>query len=291
MGLRDRFSRSRKEPAGEVPGAGEEGSGAPDGGLSVAPADEMPTLVHGAPVPGTDGPEDQTFITPAQEFAAAPDGDPGAAGAPAFDEAHLQEVEVQPHPQPQPPSRPGFRERGRLRRRLRYLREVRELGYRDLGGLVLDQHRFQRPNEELVAGKVEAIEGLDREMRAIEHALNESTPYTELFIPGLSACPRCGALHGSDARFCPQCGLSFKGPRTVAGVGTPEQAPGAPPAPGYPPPPGGAAPGAYAPPPSPAPYPAPAPEPIPPAPPVEPAHGESQPPQETEVRPPGQPAE
>ncbi len=116
------------------------------------------------------------------------------------------------------PRRPGFRERGQLRRRLRFLREVRELGFRDLGGLVFDQHRFQRPNELLVHGKVDAIDAVDREIRAIEDALRNRTPYTELFIPGVSACQRCGALHGSDARYCPYCGLAFSGPRTLAGM-------------------------------------------------------------------------
>lgn len=117
-------------------------------------------------------------------------------------------------------SRPGFRERGRMRRRLRYLREVRELGFRDLGGLVFDQHRFQRPNEALVEGKVAAINAADRELRAIGAALDQrGAGYHELFVPGVSACQRCGALHGSDARFCPHCGLSFRGPRAVAGVG------------------------------------------------------------------------
>lgn len=228
MGLRDRFSRKKDAPV--------EGEVAAGTGEAVPAVDEMPTIVQGAPVPGPDVPEDQTFIAPPQE----PAPDAGIEGAAA---AHGTPGQLDPNPhaqatgeaaaeipapqQPAAPARPGFRERGRLRRRLRYLREVRELGYRDLGGLVLDQHRFQRPNEELVAGKVEAIEALDREMRAIEQALSESTPYTELFIPGLSACPRCGALHGSDARFCPQCGLSFKGPRTIAGVGTPDGAPGA----------------------------------------------------------------
>ena len=231
MGLRDRFSRKKDAPA-----AGEATAGTGD---TAPPSDEMPTIVQGVPVPGPDGPEDQTFIAPPQEHDPEA-GSEEAAGIPVEPSGPESEsplpdgVSGQPAApqQPAPPARPGFRERGRLRRRLRYLREVRELGYRDLGGLVLDQHRFQRPNEELVAGKVEAIEALDVEMRAIEQALSESTPYTELFIPGLSACPRCGALHGSDARFCPQCGLSFKGPRTIAGVGTPDGGPGG----AYPPP-------------------------------------------------------
>lgn len=282
MGLRDRFSRKKDAPAEGEPPAGT--------GETEPPADEMPTIVQGVPVPGPGVPEDQTFIAPPQEHASEA-GIEGTAGTPADpaqpgSETPIPDAGADQPSVPQPPaapSRPGFRERGRLRRRLRYLREVRELGYRDLGGLVLDQHRFQRPNEELVAGKVEAIEALDREMRAIEQALSESTPYTELFIPGLSACPRCGALHGSDARFCPQCGLSFKGPRTIAGVGTPDGTPGAgaypppSPAPVFGTPGAAAAPGGTA-------YPeAPQPAAYPPAPqaPVAP-----EPAQETEVRPP-----
>ena len=295
MGLRDRFSRKKDDSSGqEAPGAGEAATG------DEAPAqDDMPTLVHGAPVPGPGIPEDQTFIAAPLEPAPEESGEGGISAVsaepgespqappPEGSPHHGEGAAAQPaHPQPAPPARPGFRERGRLRRRLRYLREVRELGYRDLGGLVLDQHRFQRPNEELVAGKVAAIEALDREMRAIEQALSQSTPYTELFIPGLSACPRCGALHGSDARFCPQCGLSFKGPRTVAGVGTPD---GAPVAPAFQADPAApvfgatqAIPGQ-----APSPYPQ-APQPIdyPPAPQAPTA---PEPPQETEVRPPEPP--
>lgn len=258
MGLRSLFSRNQTDRAGAPEGAADPAAGPVDPAVA---ADEMPTLIQGVPVPGAEDPRDQTFIAapadPGEQAAGpAPNGSPapGHAGDPV---PHGGEAAGA---MPAPPQRPGFRERGRLRRRLRYLREVRELGYRDLGGLVLDQHRFQRPNEELVAVKVEAIEGLDREMRAIEQALEQSTPYTELFIPGLSACPRCGALHGSDANFCPQCGLSFKGPRTVAGVGPSDgQAPVAPPVVEYPP----------------------APQPAAPPPPV--------PPQDTEVRPPAPP--
>src|SRR5205809_3479151 len=62
---------------------------------------------------------------------------------------------------------PSFRHRARMRRRLRYLRRVRELGFRDLGGLVFDQHRFARPNESLVNGKVEALKAVDAEIRAL----------------------------------------------------------------------------------------------------------------------------
>jgi hypothetical protein len=115
--------------------------------------------------------------------------------------------------------RTGFRDRGRLRRRLRYLRRVRELGFRDLGGLVFDLHRFHRQGDELVRGKLNALEQVDAELRAIERALDERRDFIELREPGIAACPRCGALHGSEAHFCPSCGVPFSGPRALAEVG------------------------------------------------------------------------
>jgi hypothetical protein len=117
---------------------------------------------------------------------------------------------------PAAPPKPSFRNRGRLRRRLRFLRRVRELGFRDLGGLVFDQHKFDQPNAELVQGKVAALAAVDGELRALEEALDERRDITELREPGISACPRCGTLHGSDARFCPSCGLALTGARTIA---------------------------------------------------------------------------
>ena len=143
-------------------------------------------------------------------------------------------VPAQPAPSPPPPSeplpaglapedvaptRPSFRDRGRLRRRLRYLRRVRELGFRDLGGLAFDLHRFRRRNDELVLGKLAALDAVDRELRAIERVLDERRDIIELREPGVAACPRCGALHGSDARFCPQCGTQFSGPLAMGEVG------------------------------------------------------------------------
>jgi ribosomal protein L40E len=125
------------------------------------------------------------------------------------------------------PARPSFRDRGRLRRRMRYLRSVRELGFRDLGGLVFDLHRFARRNDELVLGKLAALDAVDRELRAIERVLDERRDIVELREPGVAACPRCGALHGSDARFCPQCGTQFSGPLAMGEIGGPAPAGGA----------------------------------------------------------------
>ncbi|MGZ6706415.1 MAG: zinc ribbon domain-containing protein [Solirubrobacteraceae bacterium] len=151
-----------------------------------------------------------------------------ATGAPATAEAPTAAMPAGaglPAGQEPDTARPSFRHRGRARRRLRYLRRVRELGFRDLGGLVFDQHRFDRANEDLVRAKVDALAAIDRELRALERVLADARPVTELREPGVSVCARCGALHGSDARFCPSCGTPQRGARTIAGVG--EALPGA----------------------------------------------------------------
>src|SRR3984885_2905450 len=63
---------------------------------------------------------------------------------------------------------PGFGERGRMRRRMRFLRKARELAYRDLGGLVFDLHHFGQRNDELVLAKLATLSRIDAELRALE---------------------------------------------------------------------------------------------------------------------------
>ena len=106
-------------------------------------------------------------------------------------------------------ARPSFAERGRARRRARYLRKARELAYRDLGGLVFDLHRFSQRNDALVLAKLSTLERIDAELRALEGALAERQPLTVLREAGVTACARCAAIHSSEDRFCPNCGLSL----------------------------------------------------------------------------------
>jgi hypothetical protein len=106
-----------------------------------------------------------------------------------------------------PRSEPGFRVRGRMRRRLRYLRTARELSYRDLGGLMFDLHRFGGRREELLAAKLARLGQLDDELRSIEKALKDRQSVATLRQAGVIACPRCAAIHSSEDSFCPNCGL------------------------------------------------------------------------------------
>jgi hypothetical protein len=96
-----------------------------------------------------------------------------------------------------------------MRRRARFLRRARELAYRDLGGLVFDLHRFGQRNDQVVLAKLATLGHIDAELRALEEALREIRPVTVLREAGIAACPRCAAIHGSDDRFCPGCGLAF----------------------------------------------------------------------------------
>lgn len=115
-----------------------------------------------------------------------------------------------------PPPSPGFRTRGRVRRRVRYLRRVRELGFRDLGGLAFDLHRFGREGQELLRAKLDALSAVDAELRGLETVLGDRRDYVELREPGVAACPRCAVLHGSEANFCPNCSLHLDGPMALA---------------------------------------------------------------------------
>jgi hypothetical protein len=103
----------------------------------------------------------------------------------------------------------GFGARGRVRRRARFLRKARELAYRDLGGLVFNLHRFGQRNDELVLNKLNTLGHIDAELRTLETALGERDTVTVLHEAGITACPRCAAIHSGDDRFCPNCGLSM----------------------------------------------------------------------------------
>jgi len=94
-----------------------------------------------------------------------------------------------------------------MRRRARYLRSLRELQLRDLGGFMVELQRFDRQRPDLVRQKVNAAAQTDRELRTLEHALEERRSVSELRQPGIGgACPECGTVHGSSDRFCAWCG-------------------------------------------------------------------------------------
>jgi hypothetical protein len=118
---------------------------------------------------------------------------------------------------PEPPARlkadersrgraPGHR-RGQIRRRLRFLRQLRELQLRDIGGFLLESYRLGRPRADLVDAKVQDALQTDRELRTLERVMHEDRPIDEVRQPGIGgSCPDCGTVFGSGDRFCSWCG-------------------------------------------------------------------------------------
>ena len=166
--------------------------------------------------------------------AAAPAGAPPAAGTGTPDSQ--TQVIVQEGPGAAGAQTASFRDRGKLRRRLRFLRRTRELAFRDIGGLMFDMRRFGRDRPDLVEAKIGALAAVDQELRALERILDDRRPIHELREPGITSCARCGALHASDSNFCPNCGLQIGGPRAMGEVGGAIAAPPQAPYPAAPPP-------------------------------------------------------
>jgi hypothetical protein len=120
---------------------------------------------------------------------------PAPTGAPA------------PAAEPEIPAEPGFLARSRIRRRVRYLRHLREVQLRDIGGFVLELHRFGRERPDLLKAKVVWAAQTDTELRALEHALDQGHAMRDIREPGIGgACTNCGAVHGSQDRYCSTCG-------------------------------------------------------------------------------------
>lgn len=154
--------------------------------------------------------------------------DPGTEPLATSADAPTEVLDVEPDaPQPTPAGvalqdeigpRPDTRRRGRLRRRLRHLRRVRELMLRDVGGLVYEFHRSgegsaaQEHQGALVRSKLDRLVGLDAERRQLEATLGDRRAQTVLREPGVGGtCPGCGEYFASDARFCAHCGVRVDG--------------------------------------------------------------------------------
>jgi hypothetical protein len=181
----------------------------------------------------TTSPSDQPAIDPElrmqTEELAKPSEPSGAQTSPGGGVAAGTEPPAGMEMPPAQPRPPGFRERGRMRRRVRFLRKARELAYRDLGGLVFEMQRLSQRNDELVAAKLGVLATFDTELRALESALEERSPVTVLREAGIGACPRCAAIHGSEDRFCPMCGMPMGRPTESPIAGSPVVVPGTPP--------------------------------------------------------------
>jgi hypothetical protein len=280
----ERAAQTRFMPTGDAAGdpelapvpAGESAPGDPE--LAAVPAEpagetapgdpELAALVKGSRADeGSEGAtnagaEDATGVA-----AVAAGGEPGAEGdagaerkrrIPRLRRKRRAPLIDEPLPQPLDPNMPAGLEpaelsalppagrRGRLRRRLRYLRRARELMLRDLGGLVFEIHRTAggdvTAHRAVLGAKVQRIANVDREAHAIEDALSAPRGDAVVFQPGIGGtCPVCSELYGSAARFCANCGTPLGATPAVAGPSPAEPAgpapvrtPAAPPVPAAP---------------------------------------------------------
>lgn len=127
-------------------------------------------------------------------------------------------------------TRPTARERGAMRRRLRQLRRHREALLLELGALTWELHRRDRQEPELVERKLAELRSVDEQERGLAAALEAGTPLLEVVAAGITGtCASCGALLGTDARFCSRCGaaVSVKGAEKKAGGTAPAEGQGA----------------------------------------------------------------
>jgi hypothetical protein len=199
-------TRSTTPESSEPAGAPTETPAASGGGRPVPAGDEQATQVlpttddqPAAPAEPARASDQRTMVGPEQTAAIPPPApvrdlpagiDPGElAGAPV-----------------------ASARRGKLRRRLRYLRGVRDLLLRDLGGFTYEIQRtaggtIQEAHRRLIESKTNRIVALDTEVRGLEGRLAEPHGETLLREPGIGGtCPECGELHASDAHYCSRCG-------------------------------------------------------------------------------------
>jgi hypothetical protein len=231
---------SGEEKAGADAGqtaSGEEKAGADAG--QTASGEEKTGAAHAAPDAGQGGAAGDD-ARPRPSDGATPPPLPGLLSEPGLGTPQAAAPVAAPAADPATPAgldpaeaaaRPPTGRRGRLRRRLRYLRRARELMLRDLGGLVYEVHRTGGgdlpAHAGLLGAKLERLVALDREARTLEAALSAPREQVILFEPGVGGtCAVCGELYGSDARFCAHCGTSTTtAPQAAAEAPESERAP------------------------------------------------------------------
>jgi hypothetical protein len=105
--------------------------------------------------------------------------------------------------------RPGARERGAMRRRLRKLKHAREAQVADLGGLVVELQRHGRADSPLIRQRVQQIASIDAEMRGLAQALGSELTLGQVVVAGIAGtCTHCGTILATSDRFCSNCGTA-----------------------------------------------------------------------------------
>ncbi len=102
--------------------------------------------------------------------------------------------------------------RGKLRRRIAFLRAARELLLRDLGGFIYELHRTAHDIEHeahrrLRETKLARLSRVDAELHELEFRLDDVRRQVLVREPGVGGeCSHCGELFASSAHYCSNCG-------------------------------------------------------------------------------------
>lgn len=218
-------------PEAEAPAEPPEVEAAEAGARAEVPEAEAPVeapeaiQAHGIEVLHVEAPVTEAPPAPEEAPAAPPQPEPEPVEPEPAEPAPVEPPAAPPEPspaepspaepppaepppgEPAPPTSPTFLERGQIRKRARYLRRLREVQLRDIGGFVLQMYRFRRDRPDLLQAKLEGAAGTERELRALERALDEQPSLGELRQAGIGgACSNCGAVYGSADRYCAWCG-------------------------------------------------------------------------------------
>ena len=101
---------------------------------------------------------------------------------------------------------------GRMRRRLRELRRLREAQLLELGALVLEAHKHGRGDSPVIKSKAAEAAATDAETRALAEALETDAGLESIVSAGIAGpCPTCGTLASTAWRFCSTCGTPLDG--------------------------------------------------------------------------------
>jgi uncharacterized protein YjeT (DUF2065 family) len=219
-GLLERISRRRaaasshqdagaRAPAAEPVGSWVATGAWPPAGDSVG-APPAPEAVPAAPaVSAPAAVAEQAPAPPPALTYAATTPDPPRNGVPERPPDPAPELPCEDPPTSEKSESPSFLRRGRARRRIRYLLQLREVQLRDIGGFLVELHRFEKERPELVHKKVAAAARTDAELRALQSALGKQ-PLRELREPGIGGvCTGCGTINGSGDRHCSGCGKAI----------------------------------------------------------------------------------
>lgn len=115
---------------------------------------------------------------------------------------------------------------GRMRRRLRELRRLREAQLLELGALVLEAHKHGRDDSPVIKSKAAEAAATDAETRALAEALETDAGLQSIVSAGIAGpCPTCGTLASTAWRFCSTCGTPLDGRPDAAPPGDQHDAP------------------------------------------------------------------